>query len=148
MLRLYPEAKVIVAHFGQIRHPERQGRFGPRLVRRLLATYPNLYYDLSAGEPGRRYKCAGRPLDTVIWEDDGGDGQKSRLKTEYRAILTEFSGRFVAGLDYGPANRQSEKHLRRRIANIRLILRDLPRQTRHRIAYRNAWKLLTGKDWR
>jgi len=66
MLKAHPKAKVIVAHFGQIRHPERQLKYDPVLVRRLLGTYPNLYYDISTGRPGRRYKCNDRVLDTVI----------------------------------------------------------------------------------
>jgi len=30
----------------------------------------------------------------------------------------------------------------------RLIVRDLPETARHDIGYRNAWKLLTGRDWK
>ena len=87
------------------------------------------------------------PLDTVIWEDDGTGGQQGILKPAYKAILTKFSRRFVAGFDFGPENRQSESYLRKRIANIRLIIGDLPATAKHAIAYRNAWKLLTGRDW-
>lgn len=147
MLGAYPKARVMIAHFGQIRHPERETRFGPALVRRLLDDYPNLYFDISVGEPDRLYKCGDRPLDTVIWETRFGQ-QTDTLKPAYREILTKYSGRFVAGFDYGPANRQSERFLRSRIANIRLIIRDLPEGAKHDIGYRNAWKLLTGRDWK
>jgi hypothetical protein len=142
MLAAYPKAKVVVAHFGQIRHPERQKRFDPELVRRLLGTYSNLYYDLSTGHPGRRYNCTGE-FDTVLWQDQGGT-----LKPEYKAILTDFSTRFVAGTDYGGGRIPLPVFLRVRVDNLRLILRDLPENAKHNIAYRNAWKLLTGKDWR
>ena len=149
MLRTYPNAKVIVSHFGQIRHPDRQRRFGPELVKRLLLTYPNLYFDLSTGEPGRFYKCGDRRVpDTVIWEDNNQRSQKDTLKPEYKAIFKQFSDRFVAGFDYGPANRQSAGHLKERIENIRLILRDLPDAAKHNIGYRNAWFLLTQKTWK
>jgi len=37
--------------------------------------------------------------------------------------------------------------LRERVANLRLILRDLPEAAKHDIGYRNAWRLLTGKPW-
>jgi hypothetical protein len=146
MLAAYPQATVVIAHFGQIRHPEREQRFTPKLVRRLLTGYPNLYFDLSVGEPGRRYACGARVRDTVIWATAPGGGQADRLDPEYEAILTAFSGRFVAGFDFGPANRQTETHLHRRIANIRLILGNLPVEARHDIAYRNGWKLLTGRQ--
>lgn len=149
MLRSYPTANVIVSHFGQIRHPERERRFGPELVKRLLMTYPNLYFDLSTGEPGRFYTCADqRVLDTVIWEDDKHGGQKNTLKPEYKLILTQSSKRFVAGFDYGPSNRQSAGDLKKRIKNIRLILQELPDSAKHNISYRNAWLLLTQKVWK
>jgi len=146
MLAQYPKAKVIWTHFGQIRHPDKQQRFGPALVERLLKTYPNLYFDISTGEPNRRYQCGEHVLDTVIWESDNG-GQRDVLKPAYKAILTNHSDRFVTGLDYGPANRQSADFFRRRVANIRLIIRDLPDAAKHNIGYRNAWSLLTGRAW-
>ena len=149
MLQVYPKAKVIVSHFGQIRYPEREQRFSPKFIKYLLVTYPNLYFDLSTGEPGRVYKCDGHGvLDTVIWEDDGRGGQTNTLKNEYKEILTTFSKRFVAGFDYGPSNRQTADFLERRIENIRLILRDLPDNAKHNIGYRNAWYLLTHKAWK
>ncbi len=64
MLAAYPKARVIWAHFGQIRHRERQKHFGPKLVRHLLSTHPNLYFDLSTGHPvleviHHRVECMG-----------------------------------------------------------------------------------------
>jgi predicted TIM-barrel fold metal-dependent hydrolase len=146
ILRTYPKAKVIVAHFGQIRHPEKQKMFGPALVRRLLTSYPNLHYDLSTGEPGRRYACNNNVLDTVLWETHGAS-QTDILRPAYKAILTEFSTRFVIGTDYGGGRAPLPEFLRKRVANIRLILRDLPETAQHDIGYRNAWRLLTGKPW-
>ena len=147
MLRTYPKATVIVAHFGQIRRPEKERRFGPDLVRRLLTTYPNLHYEISTGFPGRIYKCDGEVLDTVIWQTGGLGGQTNELKPEYKAILTAFSDRFVAGTDYGGGRSPLPEFLRRKVANLRLILRGLPETARHDIGYRNAWRLLTGRGW-
>ncbi len=147
MLATYPKAKVIVSHFGQIRHPDRETKFGPKLVERLLSTYPNLYYDLSTGNPGRYYKCNDyKVMDTVIWEDSFFGGQKNTLKVEYKNILTKFSNRFVVGFDTA-SNRSSTSYIEKRIKNIRLIMRDLPDYAKHNIGYRNAWFLLTGKPW-
>lgn len=148
MLAKYPRARVIVAHFGQIRHPEKQKRFGPELVRRLLSTHPNLYYDISVGFPGRRYACNANVLDTVIWEEGLFGSQGDTVKAEYRAILAEFSTRFVVGTDYGGGRPPLPQFLRERAANARLILRDLPEEAKHNIGYRNAWFMLTGKPWR
>lgn len=147
MLAAYPKARVIAAHFGQIRHPARQSRFGPKLVRRLLGTYPNLFYDISTGQPGRQYKCGDNVLDTVIWEAGSFSGQKDTLKPEYKSILTEFSDRFVVGLDYGGGRGSLEKFMTKKVNNARLIMRDLPERAKHNIGYRNAWRLLTGRAW-
>ncbi|HWC30016.1 MAG TPA: amidohydrolase family protein, partial [Dehalococcoidia bacterium] len=147
MLTAYPAAKVIVAHFGQVRHPEKQTRFGPELVRRLLKTHRNLNYDISTGYPGRRYECNRSQLDTVIWEDFALGGQKRSLKPAYRDLLVEFSDRFVTGFDYGGMRKALPDFLRDRVANARLILSDLPDEVKHDIGYRNAWRLLTGRNW-
>lgn len=144
-LAAYPGARVIVCHFGQIRHPERQRRFGPELVRRLLTTYPNLSYDLSTGEPGRRYPCSG-VLDTVLWQSSG-TGQTATLRPEYAALLTEFSTRFVSGFDYGGGRAALPGFIVDRAANMRRILAGLPEAAQHDIAYRNAWRLLTATPW-
>ncbi len=147
MLAAYPKAKVVWAHFGQIRHPEKESQFGPELVRRLLSTYPNLYFDISTGNPGRGYKCNNNIIDTVIWQDGLLGSQKNKLKPEYKAILTEFSNRFVVGTDYGGGRKPLAEHLRKKEKNARLIMRDLPDEAKHNIGYRNAWFLLTGKPW-
>ena len=147
MLEAYPKAKIVVAHFGQIRHPDRQSKFGPGLVRRLLTNYPNLYYDLSVGRPGRTYKCNNDVLDTVIWQDGDYGQQKDVLKPEYKKILTEFSTRFVVGFDYGGGRGPLAYFFERRAAIARLIQRDLPEQARRNISYRNAWRILTGRAW-
>ncbi len=148
MLQSYPKAKVIVSHFGQVRHPQKESKFGPKLVEQMLTDYPNLYFDLSTGEPGRVYKCGDhRVLDTVIWEGGRWGSQTDSLKKEYRDIFIRFSNRFVAGFDYGPANRQSADYLKQRIENMRRILHDLPDEAKHNIGYRNAWHLLTKNAW-
>ena len=148
MLQAYPRAKVIVSHFGQIRYPEKERRFGPKLIEHLLMTYPNLYFELSNGKPGRKYKCDDHQvLDNVIWKKGTWGGQSDNLKAGYKKLLMKFSDRFVAGFDYGPSNRQSARFLKHRINNIRLILRDLPDEAKHNIGYRNAWFLLTHGAW-
>mgnify|MGYP003328489684 FL=1 len=145
MLAKYPNAKVIQAHFGQIRYPNREKIFSAEYVRNLLTKYPNLYFDISVGEPGRIYECQGqRLLDTVIWES-ATFGQRDRIKPEYLSIFNDFSDRFVSGMDYGGGGPPLTLFWETRVKNIRLILRDLPEKVQHKIAYQNAWRLLTGK---
>ena len=144
---LYPKARVIQAHFGQIRYPNKQKRFTPDYARHLLTNYPNLFFDISVGEPGRVYDCQGqRVVDTAIWTTTGFS-QSDKLDPAYKAVFIEFSNRFVAGMDYGGGRPPLAKFWEERAKNLRLILRDLPDEAKHNIAYRNAWKLLTGRDF-
>lgn len=147
MLARYPKARVIWCHLGQIRHPGREALYGPGLLRRLLAAYPNLYIDISTGHPGRRYQCNNNVLDTVIWQDGYNGSQKDRLRDDYRAILTDFCDRFVVGFDYGGGRPPLDLYIREKAKTRRLIMRDLPEEAQHAIGYRNAWFLLTGKQW-
>jgi len=145
MLEKYPKAQVIQAHFGQIRYPLKETKFNAEYVRNLLTKYPNLFFDISTGEPGRIYDCQQQHLlDTVIWES-AMFGQKDRIKPEYLALFIDFGDRFVSGMDYGGGGPPLSLFWESRTRNIRLILRDLPEQVQHKIAYQNAWRLLTGK---
>lgn len=152
MLAAYPKAKVIVAHFAQVRHPERAGRFTPDYVRRLLSGFPNLYYDLANGQPNRKYKCAGTGDnetlvgDTVLWAGPPG-GQRDTVSSAYKAVLTEFSERFVFATDYGGGRPPLPTHFRIKTENFHRIVGELPEAAKHNIAYRNAWRLLTGRSW-
>lgn len=153
MLDAYPNAKVIWAHFGQIRKPDKMTQFGPALVEQLLTDHPNLYFELSTGTPNRRYYCSTGSyqepgiLDTVIWQLTKPGVQSDTLTADYRSLLTRYSNRFVSGADYGGNRSPFINHFTNRINNLKLIMRDLPDEAAHDIAYRNAWWLLSGKQW-
>ena len=146
-LRAYPKAKAIWAHFGAVRKPDLSNAFGPELARRLLTTYPNLYFDLATGLPNQLYVCSNKRGFGVIWAKGPKGQQTDRLKPGYKAILTEFSTRFVVGFDYGGGRDPLPIYLARRAGNIRAIMSQLPAEAQHNIGYRNAWRLLTGHDW-
>jgi len=152
MLEQYPNAKVVVAHFGQLRHPEKQRGFNPQKVQSLLRRFPNLHWDLSTGWPNREYRCAGENNsdslrgDTVLWAD-GPTGQSDTVKAEWRAIFIEFHDRFVFATDFGSGRPPLHDFFRRGVANFERIVRDLPSEVQHAFAYKNAWRLLTGKPW-
>ena len=82
----------------------------------------------------------------MIWEDSLAS-QSDTLKPAYKAVLTEFSGRFVAGTDYGNGRKPLPEFLQDRAENLRRIMKQLPLEAQHNIGYRNAWRLLTGKPW-
>lgn len=152
MLDHYPKARVVVAHFGQLRHPEKQKSFTPQKVRSMFGKFPNLHWDLSTGWPNREYRCAGLNNasslrgDTILWATVAL-GQSDTVKPEWRAIFTEFHDRFVFATDFGSGRPPLPGFLRERVANFERIVHDLSRKVRHAFAYKNAWRLLTGKPW-
>lgn len=152
MLEHYPKARLVVAHFGQLRHPEKQRGFTPQKVKLMFEKFPNLHWDLSTGWPNREYRCAGSNNtsllrgDTVLWAANFS-GQSDTLQPEWRLILTEFHDRFVFATDFGTGRPPLPGFLRERVANFERIVRDLPREVQHAFAYKNAWRLLTGKPW-
>lgn len=153
MLDTYPNAKVIWAHFGQLRKPLLMTDFGPALVERLLTDHPNLYFDISTGAPNRLYHCSSGSynlvgiLDTVIWEDDGLGDQTDTIKPGYLTLFESYSDRFVSAADYGGNRPAFSQFYTARTANLRLIMRDLSDTAKHNISYKNAWYLLTGTPW-
>ena len=153
ILNAYPGANVIVAHFGQIRHPEVQRNFTPQAVRRLLSTYHNLYYDLATGYPNRQYNCSGPSNDSVLSGDTVlwkylGDRQAEKITAEWQDILTSYSEGFVFATDYGGGRSSLSDFLHRKVSKINLIISELPEPAQHDIAYRNAWQLITGHPWK
>lgn len=153
MLAAYPNTKVIWAHFGQLRKPSLMTSFSPSLVEQLLINHPNLYFDISTGEPNRLYHCSnGRYepvgiLDTVIWGEDGLGGQTNTIKPGYLTLFESYSDRFVSAADYGGNRPVFSQYYTDRTANLRLIMRDLSSTAKHNISYKNAWYLLTGTPW-
>tara|TARA_B100000427_G_scaffold287864_2_gene262717 strand:+ start:686 stop:1780 length:1095 start_codon:yes stop_codon:yes gene_type:complete len=153
MLKIFPNAKVIWAHFGQLRQPELQKDFNPTIVKKILTNHPNLYFDLATGHPNRKYKCSGKNNnetligDTIIWEGKKGK-QKNKIKKKWQEVLIEFSDRFVFATDYGGGRKPLDEYLTKKVNNFNDIIKDLPNDVKHNIAYKNAWYLLTGNKWK
>jgi hypothetical protein len=153
MLDAYPNARVVWAHFGQLRKPTLMINFSPSLIERLLTEHANLYFDISTGAPNRLYHCSSGSyepvgiLDTVIWENDGLGGQTDTVKPAYRDLFERFSDRFVSAADYGGNRPAFSQFYTDRTANLRLIMRDLSDEAKHNISYKNAWYLLAGTSW-
>ena len=152
ILTEFPKAKVVWAHFGQLRQPELQKNFKPETIKKLLSKHPNLYFDLAAGEPNRKYKCSGKNNnkiligDTIYWVGKPGN-QKNKIKKEWKKILVEFSDRFVFATDYGGGRKPLRDHLIKKVNVFNDVIKDLPEEAKHNIAYKNAWYLITGTKW-
>jgi predicted TIM-barrel fold metal-dependent hydrolase len=142
MLAKYPGAKLIWCHVGRNRNPQTWKLFqtaeGPRS---LLKKYPNLYFDIVQSPPGAKYHGTGY-VEGVLYKFT-----LSRITIEdsWKALFEEYPDRFVIGTD---ANSGRFKNYDQVIGNFRTILLPaLSRQTAEKIAWKNAWRLMTGKPW-
>jgi hypothetical protein len=116
------EGTLLWAHTGHFAEPD--------LLRRLLATHPNLVCELS-------YRISISPSRTAIPMDTNG-----HLKESWRELLEAFPGRFVIGTDLGGPSPAGYGSM---IGFWRRILEQLSPQTAASIAYRNAEDLLNSR---
>ncbi len=137
MLSRYPKAKVIWCHLGQVRYAARATKYGPDYVRKLIETYPNLYFDLAFGDEKSRYKPSGE-YHARIWDYSTG-----RLKKEWTALIADYPWRFLAALDLGGDRMDA---LPQNIRVLRKCIGDLPREVQEIVAYKAAWKLLFHEE--
>jgi hypothetical protein len=137
MLGLYPKAKVIWCHLAQIRYIERATRYTPAYVENLIKLHPNLRFDTAFGDYNSLYPPSGQH-HARVWAADGS------LKPEWRDLIVAYPKRFLSALDLGGDRldqivKYDQKH--------RNFLNRLPTQTRHQVAYQNAWSLLFDEEF-
>ena len=106
---------------------------GPELLGRLLATYPNLYVELS----GRLTPpTASQPRPQSALAMDGS------LKPEWRALIERFPDRFMFGMDVQSVD--SVQSIASRIAIARAAFAPLPQAIEEAIAYKNISRVMKG----
>lgn len=137
MLQQYPSAKVIWCHLAQIRYIERASRYTPAYVDGLLTRFPHLYVDTAFGDASSVYQLS-HQRHARVWGTFGG------LKDEWRDLIVAHPRRFLSALDLGQDRldkmaEYDKKH--------RYFLKQLPIDTQHQVAYRNAWMLLFGEEF-
>jgi hypothetical protein len=137
MLAQYPDARIIWCHMGQIRYPEKESVYSPAYVDKLLSKYQNLYFDLAVGRPGSEYPGSGFEHNT-LQKSDG------TLEEKWKAVIEKHPARFTAATDIAPGRWLNFPD---KIEQARDILSDLSPPTAGRVAYKNAWFLITGTRW-
>lgn len=150
MLERHPKARVIWCHVGRNRDRSTWTRIStPEGVREFLRKYPNLYFDLNQAKPGSRHRGTNQ-VDSVLFDSDpskGGDNQPdARLNAKWQELLEEFPERFVIGTDVNTGRFDSYSRVIETFR--RLVLARLSRPAAEAIAYKNAWLLMSGQEWK
>jgi len=144
MLTKYPEAKVIWCHVGRNRNPDTWKKFKKAdAVRDFLTKYPNLYFDFLASKPGSKYHGTGY-IEGIMYDISSWDA--SSLKPEWKKVIEEFPNRFVLGSDINTGRFDNYDRVMDTYRNV--ILKGVRKDVAEKIAFKNAWKLMTREDWK
>jgi Amidohydrolase len=142
MLARYPKAKMIWCHVGRNRDPNTWRRFRTADgVREFLQNYPNLYFDLVQSKPGSKYQWTGH-VEGILYEGSGGS---AGLNKEWRKLFEDFPDRFLFGSDINTGRFGNYDQVINTFRNI--VFPGLRKDVAERIAFKNAWKFMTGKEW-
>lgn len=150
MLSRHPRAKVIWCHVGRNRDRSTWTKIStPDGVRDFLRKYPNLYFDLNQARPGSRHRGTNQ-VDAVLYDSDpgkGGDNQPdAKLNAQWQELLEEFPERFVIGTDVNTGRFDSYTRVIETFR--RLVLARLSKPAAEAIAFKNAWRLMSGEEWK
>ncbi|RPI77113.1 MAG: amidohydrolase [Desulfobacteraceae bacterium] len=137
MLAKYPKAKVIWCHLAQIRYNSRAPSYNPAYVRKLIETYPNLYFDLAFGGSDSKYPGS-EEYHARVWNHATG-----KVKPEWTDLIADHPWRFLAAFDLG-GDRMNE--LPEKAEIFRQFMKNLPEPCREIVAYKAAWKLLFNEE--
>jgi hypothetical protein len=141
MLRRHPEAKVIWCHVGRNRNPNTWMKFRKaEAAREFLQRYSNLYFNFLASPPGARFSGY---VEGIMYKISS---QGVALEPEWKEVIEEFPDRFVLGSDVAPLRFERYDRVFNDYRNI--ILHGVRNDVAKKIAFKNAWKLMTGEDWR
>ena len=142
MLTKYPNAKVVWCHFGRDRNPGTWTKFmTPDGPREFLNKYPNLYFDLDQANPGGNYFMTGY-VDAIMYDTTQSP---PILKPEWKQLIEDYPDHFVIGSDASDLRIVNYDRVIDTMRNS--ILSEMPKDIAEKIAYKNAWKLMTGEDW-
>lgn len=152
MLRKYPKANIVIAHFAQLRNPDFQTKFTIENISLLLERNQNLFFDLANPKPNKKFKCSGPNqnettyITNPLWAYDGEE-QIDKMDSDWILFFEKYSDRFVFASDFGSRNRVFDDFLENRVYWFHRLTENLSEEARHNISYRNAWKLITKEIW-
>ena len=137
LLRAAPGAGIVWTRAGRVENPDAWPGYGHGLLRALSLRYAGLFFTLAQEPPPAPGETPAARKNHLF--DPGG-----ALALEWRALLEARAGHLMVGSGAGgPAEYAGRALLFRQ-----KILSKLSRAAAARIAWRNAWRLLTRRAWK
>jgi len=141
MLVLYPGANIIWCHVGRNRDPKTWTRFSTAEgVERFILKYQNLHFDILQGGPGSVFPPTGA-YESVLYYG----GQSATLRPEWVKLFNTYPDRFLIGSDINTFRWNKYGDVFFRLRNS--VLRVLTKEAAEKIAFKNAWRLMSGQVW-
>lgn len=142
MLSLYPKANVVWCHVGRNRDPKTWTQFpSPEGVRKFIQKYPNLHFDVLQSGPKRVFSPTGA-YEAILY--DGGE--HASLMPEWVQLFNTYPDRFLIGSDINTGRWGKYDEVMNRFRT--RVLRVLAPEPAEKIAFKNAWRLMSGEDWK
>ncbi|MBI3026321.1 MAG: hypothetical protein HYY66_11725 [Candidatus Tectomicrobia bacterium] len=139
LLAAQPGARVVWTEAGHLPRVEMNPGYGHALLRALSLRHANLSFALGTLPPPGPSPVI-RPRRHVLY-DPGG-----RLAQEWQAVVDSRVDHFLTGGSPGAGS--APAYARWMLGYRRAVLEALTPASRPRVAYQNAWRLLTGTDWK
>jgi hypothetical protein len=141
MLSLYPKANVVWCHVGRNRDPQSWTQLpSPDGVRKFLQKYPNLHFDVLQSGSRSVFPPTGAYEAILYYGDD-----RATLRSEWVQLFNTFSDRFLIGSDINTGRWGNYDQVMYRLRTS--ILRVVSPEAGEKIAFKNAWRLMSGEDW-
>jgi predicted TIM-barrel fold metal-dependent hydrolase len=142
MLVKHPQAKMIWCHAGRNRNYWTWKKFREAdAARDFLKRFPNLYFDLVQSKPGSKYGPTGY-VEGLLYDNSRGVS----LDAQWKKLLDEFPERFLIGSDINTGRFPNYYQVIHTFRSV--VLREVKKETAEKIAFKNAWKLMTGEEWK
>lgn len=139
MLSLYPKATVVWCHVGRNRNPRTWTQFpSPEGVKHFIRKYPNLHFDIVQSGAKSVFAPTGA-WDSILYSSNG------RLRPDWVQLFNAFPDRFLIGSDINTGRWDKYGQVMYRLRTS--VLGALTAEASEKIAFRNAWRLMTGENW-
>jgi predicted TIM-barrel fold metal-dependent hydrolase len=141
MLSLYPGAVIVWCHVGRNRDPRTWSQLPtPEGVEKFILKYPNLHFDILQSGAGKIFPPTGA-YESVLYY-----GTKvATLRPEWVKLFNNYADRFLIGSDINTFRWNNYDEVILRLRNS--VLRVLTKEAAEKIAFKNAWRLMSGQVW-
>lgn len=143
MLQRYPGARVVWCHVGRNRDPSTwHWAATAQGVEKLILRYPQLHFDILQAGSGSIFPPTGVSESVLYYQRNGS---YSALRPQWRDLFNQYPERFLIGSDINTFRWNNYTTVIQRLRES--ILNSLTSTAAAKVAYQNAWRLMSQSEW-